>query len=256
MVLIMRTFMIAGIWDRWKGGRDFQIEDDTLYEENEQKTNRKRLSKEYARDMGMYNFQSGMIESGATRRAVDALIHLFSKSTDYKYLRYLKWAATHPFTSQYAQETADMRDKLNIADVDVYSAKRLATEMTIIIALMGASIAFHNKVALDNPDDWKIQLIDLILMRLGIERMTMLNPDTLLDIITSITAASSDWDKKGYIINVFKDIAYYIKHKEWEMVKGYGTYQHKPKIFRDLMYTFNSLGTHNVWSTLSIIGLK
>lgn len=256
MVLIMRTFMIAGIWDRWKGGRDFQIEDDTLYEENEQKANRKKLSKEYARDIGMYNFQSGMIESGATRRALDALIHLFSKSTDYKYLRYLKWAATHPFTSQYAQETADMRDKLNIADVDVYSAKRLATEMTIIIALMGASIAFHNKVALDNPDDWKIQLIDLILMRLGIERMTMLNPDTLLDIITSITAASSDWDKKGYIINVFKDIAYYIKHKEWETVKGYGTYQHKPKIFRDLMYTLNSLGTHNVWSTLSIIGLK
>nr|DAR56641.1 MAG TPA: Protein of unknown function (DUF3042) [Crassvirales sp.] len=56
MTLIMRTFMIAGIWERWKGGRDFQIDDDTLYEENEQKANRKRLSNEYAKDMGMYNF--------------------------------------------------------------------------------------------------------------------------------------------------------------------------------------------------------
>lgn len=256
MALIMRTFMIAGIWERWKGGRDFQIDDDTLYEENEQKANRKRLSKEYAKDMGMYNFQTGMVESGSTRRAMDALFHIFSKASDYKYLRYLKWVATHPFTNQYSQQTADVREKLNISDVDVYSGKRLAAEIAVIVILLGASVAFHNKVAMNDPDDWTVQLIDLLLMRIGIERMTMLSPDTLMDIITSITAASADWDKKGYIINIFKDMMYYIKHNQWEIIKGYGTYQHKPKIFRDLMYTFNSLGTHNIYSTISIIGLK
>lgn len=256
MVLIMRTFMLAGLWERWKSGRDFQIEDDTLYEENEQKSNRKRLSTEYAKDRGMYNFQTGMIESGSSRRAFDALIHIFSKASDFKYLRYLKWAATHPFTSQYSQETRDMRDKLNIADVDVYSGKRLATEAMFIVALTGLSIMFHNKVALADPDDWKTQVMDLLIMRLGIERMTMLNPDTLLEIINSITAAASDWDKKGYIINVFKDLVYYYQHGEWEVVKGYGTYQHKPKIFRDLMYSLNSLGTHNIYSFINIIGIK
>lgn len=44
-----------------------------------------------------------MIESGSTRRAMDALFHIFSKASDYKYLRYLKWVATHPFTNQYSQ---------------------------------------------------------------------------------------------------------------------------------------------------------
>lgn len=256
MVLIMRTFMLVGAWERYKGGRDFQIEDDTLYEENEQGAVRKRLKNEYTSSRGMYNFQTDMVESGSTRRAVDNLIHIFSKKSDYKYLRYLKWAATHPFVSQYSEETQQVREQLDIADVDVYSGKRLATEMFFITALIGASIIFHNKVALDDPDDWTVQFIDLILMRLGIERMTMLNFDTLMELITSITAAKSDWDKKGYIINLFKDIIFRINNGQWEYVTGYGVYQHKPKVFRDLMYCLNSLGTHNIYSTLNVIGLK
>nr|DAG33183.1 MAG TPA: hypothetical protein [Caudoviricetes sp.] len=40
----MRTFMLAGIWERFKSLRDFQIEDDTLYDENERTNVSKKMS--------------------------------------------------------------------------------------------------------------------------------------------------------------------------------------------------------------------
>lgn len=254
--LMMRTFMLPALWDRFKSLNDFQIEDDTLYEENEQSRQRKYLRKEYAQDKGGYNFLSGYVEDGVASRAINTMTHLFDKTSDFKYLKYLRWAATHPFTDTNSQKATDKREQLNIADTDIYSVRRASLEMLTIIMLTGVSVMFHNKVAVGDPDDWKTQVMDLLLMRLSIERLTMWNMDTLLDLINSVTTAKGDLDKKMHIIDIIKDIIYYTQHGELEYEKSYGTYKGKSKLFKDIMYTFNSLGLHNIYSTFTTIGIK
>ena len=103
--------------------------------------------------------------------------------------------------------------------------------------------------------------MDLLFMRLSIERLTFVNPGTILDIITSVSASVSDIDRKLRVIDLLQDVYVGINehgiqnYDQWDRVKS-GMYKDDTKTFRNLMYTLSSLGAHNIYSSSSVEGLN
>ena len=143
----------------------------------------------------------------------------------------------------------------------IYGVERAITELLLWILLMTVSVIFHNKmVDDDHEDEYWWQVADLILMRFYIERMTYMNPNTIYELLTSLTPSKSDIDKKFKIFSAMSEIykgfnEHGTNFDEWDTVKQ-GGYRNKPKALRDLLQAFSSLGLHNAYSKSNVEGVK
>lgn len=253
--VVMRTFMLVGISERFRSLRDFQIEDDSPVDETRQSEVKAQLKKDFRGDKGGYNFQTGEIEDGIVAGAWHALGNLSGL------LQYMFYTLRHPFRSKQNEETKDFMQEHRISESDLYALDRIATELAAIALLATIQIVFHNKMVYDGDDDkyWN-QVIDHILIRLAIVRYTWFDANTFMDLVNSITPSKSDIDKKLKFIDLVKD-AYqgFQEHgtqwENWEKVKT-GGYKNAPKAFRDLLQTFSSLGLHNLYTSKSTEGVK
>ena len=77
----------------------------------------------------------------------------------------------------------------------------------------------------DDKKDYWMQVINHILLRIAIERMTFMNPNTLLELINSVTPSKSDFDRKFKLFDLIQDAfvgfkEHGTKFDEWEKVKG------------------------------------
>lgn len=253
--VVMRTFMLVGISERFRSLRDFQIEDDSPIDETRQSEVKAQLKKEYRGDKGGYNFQTGEIEDGIMAGAWHALGNLSGT------LRYLFYSLKHPFRSRYNEKTKDFMESNKIPESDLYALDRIVTELAAIALLATIQIVFHNTMVDDEDDDkYWYQVIDHILIRLAIVRYTWFDANTFMDLVNSITPSKSDIDKKLKFIDLVKD-AYqgFEEHgnqwENWEKVKS-GGYKNTPKAFRDLLQTFSSVGLHNLYTSKSTEGVK
>lgn len=91
--------------------------------------------------------------------------------------------------------------------------------------------------------------------------MTFMNPNTLLELINSVTPSKSDIDRKFKLFNLIQDSfvgfkEHGTKFDEWEKVKGQSAYKDKPVAFRDLMQTLSSLGAHNLYTSSDVAGVR
>lgn len=253
--VVMRTFMLVGISERFRSLRDFQIEDDSPVDETRQSETKKFLKKEYYADKGGYNFQTDEIEDGI----MAGFGHVIGNLTGM--LQYMWYTLKHPFMSRYNNKKQDFIKDHNIAETDLYAINRIASEIAAIALLAMIQIVFHNKMVDDGDDDkyWN-QVIDHILIRLAIVRYTWFDANTFMDLINSITPSKSDIDKKLKFIDLVKD-AYQgfqqhgTHYENWEKVTS-GGYKNTPKAFRDLLQTFSSVGLHNLYTSKSVEGVK
>lgn len=253
--VVMRTFMLVGIGERFRSLRDFQIQDDSPVDENRQSSVKKDLKKEYYADKGGYNFQTGEIEDGI----YSGFAHIFSNFGGN--LKYMWYTLKHPFRSRYNDKTQDFIKDHNIAETDIYAFKRIATEIAAIGLLAFIQTVFHNKMVDDGDDDkyWN-QVIDHILIRLAIVRYTWFDFNTFMDLVNSITPSKSDIDKKLKFIDLIIDSyrgfqEHGTNYEDWEKVKS-GGYKNVPKAFRDLLQTFSSIGLHSLYTSKSVEGVK
>jgi hypothetical protein len=100
-------------------------------------------------------------------------------------------------------KTKAKKEELQIADTDLYAMDRFLTEVGIFLFFMVADIMWHNKIVGDGDDDkYWYQLSSHLLMRIAIVRMTFFSPDTVLDLITSVTASTSDLQNKLAIVDL------------------------------------------------------
>lgn len=256
-IMVMRTFMLPGLGDKFKIQRDFQIDDDSIIPEENRTQEKSRLKQEYADIKGGYNFQTQEIENGVTA-AVFAT--MFGKPI--RLLKYLKFALSNPTLGRYSNEAADKRSKLGLSDTDMYAVGKFATEMLVIALLSLASVLWHNKIVDDDKEDTYTEAFaDLVLMRLTIERLTWINPGTITDLVNSITPSKTDFDRKFKIIDLIQDLNTGINehgisnYDEWDKVKS-GAYKGQTKVFKDLLQTMSSTGAHNLYTTSSTQGLK
>lgn len=265
-IVVMRTFMLVGFLERFKTAHDFQIEDETIYPENEQREQAKILYQKFYKDKGGYNFQTKEVENGTFMGVFSVIRHMG------RYAKYLWWCAQNKSFahSRYEDEYVDKKEELNIADVDIYGINRFLTELIVIGILSLGSVLWHNKIVDDDDDSFAAAAIDYILLKLAIERMTFMNPDTLLEIITSVTASKSDIDRKFKLWNLIQDLyigitehgelrrddvfPYYhpsLHLEDWDRIKGQSAYKGDLKVFYDIMHVLSSTGAHGLYTSSS-----
>ena len=145
--VLMRTFMLVGISERFRSLRDFQIEDDSPVDETRQSEVKAQLKKDFRGDKGGYNFQTGEIEDGIVAGAWHALGNLSGL------LQYMFYTLKHPFRSKQNEETKDFMQDHRISESDLYALDRIATELAAIALLATIQIVFHNKMVDDGDDD-------------------------------------------------------------------------------------------------------
>lgn len=281
-VTVMRTFMLVGLWERFRSFRDFQTDDEIVVEENAKNKITQEYKDYYYADKGGYNFQTGEIEDGvftALSRILNfmpALSYLWNmikqrtfvpKMKDSgrghikDYVKYGWYTLKHPFRSRYNEKSKQAREEYEISETDIYGFNRVVSELFIFAALAFAQILFHNKMVDDGDDDkYWYQVVDHLLIRSALVRLTWFSPDTFMDLVNSITPSKGDLDKKLKFIDLVQDA--YIgfrdhgkNYEDWEKVSS-GGYKNDPKAFRDLLQTFSSIGLHNLYTSSSTEGVK
>lgn len=252
---VMRTFLLVAISERAKSLHDFQIDDESTVDEMRISDTQRQLSEDYWMDQGGFNFQTRTIDDGIWKGVWHYLRHA-------RYFKYTWWRLRHPFRSTVNDSVKDKKEQLQIADTDLYAMDRFITEVGLFMLIAAVSILFHNKMVDDGDDDkYGYQLVDHLLMRWAIVRMTFFSPDTVFDIITSVSASITDIENKLTVFQLLSELytglnEHGFNFDDWDKVKGQSAYKGKPKAFRSLLKTFSGLGLHAAYSSSSVEGIK
>lgn len=252
-VSMLRNFLITGIWERFQTYRDFQI---STFDENGNIVERESTSEERAQAKknqnfykGGYSFATRQIENGVTTSAFYGLKHTSA------YLKYAYFIAKNKNLTKYSTETQDYLKSNNLNQQDVYGLQKLLLECFVWISLMTVS-PFLQNAADDDRNDYIIQLINLLTLRLAIERYTWYSPTTAMEIIKSPTTALSDWERKLKIFALGEDLVTYlamqsgiIENNGDEYVKR-GYYKNEPVWKRDLYSVLSMTGIHNWYKSM------
>lgn len=255
-VVVMRTFMLVSFAERWRSYHDFQQEDETTYAENERSKYANAFKEDNYKLKGGFNFQSDEIMNGTFSGVVGILKHVG------RYLRYAKFCLDNKSWnhSRYEESFQNKKDELNVSDQDLYALNRFLAEVLALLLIGTCEVMFHNLILGGDDDDYWKNVGDLILVRLFIERLTMFNPNTVFEIINSVTPSKSDFDRKFKLFDLLSDLyvgftQHGVNFDEWERVNG-GAYDKDTKVFRDFLHTTSSIGAHNLYKSSSVKGVK
>lgn len=142
--------------------------------------------------------------------------------------------------------------KSGISEAELYNAHRILLEFTTVVACATLSIMFNKFVSGLDPDDdrnWIFFLINIVMMRLGIERVTMYNPGTISEIITSITTVTGAYSKVGRIYDLLLDMTGISGHDPDEIIKSNSQFNGKTRMYRDLINAGAYWGTAGWYSS-------
>lgn len=246
-ITMLRNFFITGIWERFQSYNDFQV---ASLDENgepvdrpvtkEDIKNAKRIQRYYK---GGYNFATRQVEDGVDMSAFYWLFHIAP------YLKFAMFMLTHKNArSKYSEEHKQELKARNIAQTDIYGVQKVFIEF-IVFAILLLLSSITNKIAQDDEDDYSKQMLNLITLRLTIERATWMNSTTAMDLISSPTAALSDWRRKLKIFDLFYDYAGlsdYNLHDEVKRGRYVGAERWKYNLFNSL----SSFGLNNWYADM------
>lgn len=248
-VTMLRNFFITGVWERFQGYNDFQVasldnngnpvDKPAMYQEIKEAKKRQRFYK------GGLNMSTRMIENGVDRGAFAWLTHIGP------YLKYAFHMITHPAKrSKYSPEHEDYLKEHNLSQTDVYGMQKIFMEFTVfLLLLVGSAISMRVAGDDDNKDNYLIQMWNLLQMRLTIERFTFFSPQTAMDLISSPTAALSDWKRKAKIFDLMYDAVGLSEHDLHEEVKQ-GRYAGEERWKYNLFNALSSFGVNNWYADM------
>lgn len=243
-VTMLRNFFITGFWERFQGYNDFQVasldqhgnpvDRPSTYQEIKEAKKRQRFYK------GGLNMATRMVENGVDRGAFAWLTHIGP------YIKYALHVVTHSEDrSKYSEGHKQYLKEHNISQTDIYGMQKIFMEyMIFLLLLAGSAVSMRVADDDDNKDNYIIQMWNLLQMRLTIERFTFFSPKTAMDLISSPTAALSDWKRKMKLFDLMYDAAGLSEHELNEEVKQgryAGEYRWKYNLFNGL----SSFGINN-----------
>ena len=252
-ITMMRNFLIVGFWERFGTMRDFQVQGEPVVDPNtgevkfeysntpstpEEKQKIKDTQVYYR---GGFDFSTGRIENSIFTSLFSWIRHMWP---------YLKYAATSIHTNKYDTSRADYLKQNNLNEDDIRSAQRVLCELSTIGALLLCSVGLNALLKDKDPDDddyYLFYLLNLLTIRLTIDRTVWFSPTTVSDLITSITPAIGGMGKMSHIGDLIVEGLGLSKHKLDDPVKS-GNYKDKNRLF---YHTFNvgSIVGMNNWYT-------
>lgn len=244
-VTMLRNFFIVGIWERFQSYNDFQVasldENGDPVDRPSTKQQIKDAKKHQRFYKGGFNWSTRMIEDGVDVAASRYIKHLGP------YLKYAFYAISH---SKYDPNQKEHLKSHNISQTDIYGMQKIFMEVILFITLLLLS-SFTMRAAYDddNKDNYLVQLLNLILVRIAIERATWLNPSTAMDLISSPTAALSDWKRKLKLFDLLYDATGLSDHQLDEIMKN-GRYIDAQRWKYNLFNGLSSLGINNWYADM------
>lgn len=252
-ITMMRNFLIVGAWERFGVNRDFQVWGEPVVDPNtgevkyeyfnsplnaQQKQKIKDTQKYYR---GGFDFSTGRIENSIFTSLFSWMSNMWP---------YLKYAATSIHTNKYDTKTDEYLKQHNLNRDDIIQTQRVLCELSAIGALLLCSIGLNTLLKDKDPDDddyYLLYLLNLLTIRLTIDRTVWFSPSTVSDIITSITPAAGGANKVGHIGDIIIEGLGLSKHKLDDPMKS-GNYKGKSRLF---YHTFNvgSIFGLNNWYT-------
>ena len=250
---VLRNFMITGVQERFKNQRDFQV---TTFDQHNNPSitdidDTKTLSAHEAKHTQQYykgglNFDTRLIEDGIYTCMGNWLRHMLP------YARFMFQSFASPFCKKFntrnvrSQEFEDYTSSNKLNKNSIYSAQRVFLEI-LVIALMWNLVPVVRRIADDDQDDWFLQFLNLITLRVAIERTTWFSPNTFLDLIQSPTALYSDWKRRLKIIDLITESMGLSDYSPTDEVKT-GNFKGVPRWEYNLLSALSGFGTHN-WYT-------
>lgn len=233
-VAMLRTFLLVSFSDRFRNQYDFIVGTDENGNLSDRQLNYKEIKQLWKDNVyyhGGYNFATGMTENGIFREGFSQIGKILKSVLTGKF-QYLK------MLSNVGNMTQDELASNKLSIQRVYAAKRIFLELSVVVACVTMSLLCQRYVSTLDPDDddnYYWFLLNAVLMRLPIERVTHYNPQTISDIITSITTMTSSIDKLYQALDILNDIVGISGHDPDEIIKSDSAYKGQTRQFRALM---------------------
>lgn len=255
-VTMLRTFMLCGISERFKTYHDFQVAtdeyDDPVTGEHKEIISDRSMSREDFKNAkkkhyyrGGYSFMSGYIENGTYTSGFKGIYRMFTNFKTFKY-----WFNNYVF--HLANMSQEELKKQDISAAEIYNADKIIKEIAVVLGCVVASYLVNEKCKDADPDDddnYWLFFLNAVLMRIGIERITLYNPQTISDIITCITTLTSSIEKVDDAIDLFTDAVGLGEHNPDEIIKQ-GQFKNKTRQFRSLINMFAFFGSAGWYATM------
>lgn len=149
--------------------------------------------------------------------------------------------------------TQEELKKSDISMAELYSLKRILLELSVVAGCVTMSVLVNRYCQGLDPDDddnyWWF-LLNSIFMRIGIERVTMYNPQTVSDLITSITTLTSATSKLFGALDVLGDFLGLTDHDPNEIITSNSAYNGYTRSYRATMNALSIFGTAGWFATM------
>lgn len=256
-ITMLRTFMLVGFGERFKNFNDFIVGTDEHYDPTTGNvitdiSDRNLTSREIKQQKkqhyyrGGYNFMTGHIETGIYISNLRALKRLVWDAQKHR-IRFNR------FFLKYGNMTQEELKKSDISMAELYSLKRILLELSVVAGCVIMSVLVNRHCQGLDPDDddnyWWF-LLNSILMRIGIERVTMYNPQTVSDLITSITTLTSATSKLFGAFDVLGDFLGLTDHDPNEIITSNSAYNGYTRSYRATMNALSIFGTAGWFATM------
>lgn len=255
-ITMLRTFMLCGLSERFKSYHDFQVAtdeyDNPVTGQREETISDREMTREDKKNAkkkhyyrGGYSFMSGYIENGTYTSGFKGIYRMFTNFKTFKY-----WFNNYIF--HLANMSQEELKKQDISAAEIYNADKIIKEIAVVLGCVVVSYLVNSKCKDADPDDddnYWLFFLNAVLMRIGIERITLYNPQTINDIITCITTLTSSIEKVDDAIDLFIDAAGLGEHDPDELIKQ-GQFKNRTRQFRSLINMFALYGSVGWYSTM------
>lgn len=229
---------------------------------------------------GYYNFMYNTKYSPEIQGAINAITRQYDKDPNVTHslirrvfhnignllsYRLSEWAMSHSKITgglrqdaynRYGYKLSQKRKKKQISDTEIDAINTIICALLTVALLIASSATFHNMLVDDYGDELWFRVLDKILLRLGIEKMSGYSFTTITELITAVTAGQSPIE--NFVpLSIMSDLLQLAQGDDTSLkTKKTGTFKGHSKLFQDCINSAAFLGLRGIYSDTNIDATK